>query len=97
MEKNEYLVVFKKPYSFEGKEYKEVDLSGIEHLTTEDLTSADKIYTTQGNASAMSELTVGYACILAAQATSQPLEFFQGLPANEGIKIKNILMGFLYS
>lgn len=92
----EYIVKFRKPYEFEGEEYKEIDLSGIENLTTKDLTAADKQFVTQGNVAAMNEMSVGYACIIASKAAKKPIEFFENLPANEGIKIKNIVMGFFY-
>ena len=31
-----YIVKFKKPYRFEGRDYTEVDLSGLERLTVKD-------------------------------------------------------------
>ncbi|AKL95017.1 Mu-like prophage FluMu protein gp41 [Clostridium aceticum] len=94
--KNKYHVTFRKPYEFEGKTYTEVDLSGIEKLTTNDLVEADKIFASEGNVAGMNEMSVGYACIIASKASHKPLEFFQGLPANEGIKVKNIVVSFFY-
>lgn len=88
-------VVFKKPVSFEGKEYTEVDLSGLENLTTSDLIEADKQFSTSGQFSVMNEVTIGYAVIVAAKASSKPIEFFEQLPASEGLKVKNMVMGFL--
>ncbi|HJF34183.1 MAG TPA: phage tail assembly protein [Sporosarcina psychrophila] len=92
---NKFLVTFKKPYLFEGTEYNEVDLSKLDDLSTGDLIKADGQFSQIGQFSVMNELTTGYACILSAKATGKPTEFFDGLPAREGLKVKNIVMGFL--
>lgn len=92
---DDLLITFNKPVSFEGKEYKEVDLSGLERLSTADLVDADKQFNSTGQFSVMNEMTVGYSCILAAKGSNHPVEFFLTLPAKEGIKVKNAVMGFL--
>lgn len=94
---NEFLITFKKPHDFEGTEYKEIDLSGIENLTTGDLIRADGQFGEIGQFAVMNEMTTGYACIVAAQATHKPVEFFQQLPAVEGVKLKRLVMGFFNS
>lgn len=93
--KNELKIIFKNPYSFEGKEYTEVDLSEIENLSTGDLIEADKQFNASGQMALMNEMTTGYSCIIAAKATKKPVEFFENLPAGEGLKVKNKVMGFL--
>ena len=30
---NEYMVIFNKPYTFEGETYEKIDLSGLDNLT----------------------------------------------------------------
>lgn len=92
---DELKVIFKKPYNFEGQEYKEIDLSGIENLSTKDLIEADKQFNLSGQMAMMNEMTTGYSCIIAAKATGKPVEFFENLPAGEGLKVKNKVMGFL--
>ncbi|MCT4543296.1 MAG: phage tail assembly protein [Vallitalea sp.] len=93
---NKYLIKFRKPYYFEGKEYNGIDLSGIDNLTTSDLADADKIFVSSGNLAAMNEMAIGYSCIIAAKITMQPIEFFENLPAKEGVKLKNIISSFFY-
>lgn len=93
--KEEKVVVFSKPYEFEGESYEEVDLSGLENLSTTDLIEADKQFSTSGQFAMMNEVTIGYTIILAAKASKKPVEFFERLPAKEGIKVKNMVMGFL--
>ena len=88
-------VIFNKPFNFEGKEYKEVDLSNIENLETSDLIEADKIFSSTGQVALMNEMATGYTCIIAARAAGLPVEFFEKLPIKEGLKVKNRVMGFL--
>lgn len=92
---NKLMVVFNKPVAFEGKDYGDVDLSGLERLTAGDLIKADGEFSQMGQFSVMNELTMGYACILSAKATGKPIAFFEQLPAREGLKVKNIVMSFL--
>lgn len=91
---NEYLIKFKEPHKFEGTEYTEVDLSGLEKLDTGDLITADSQFGDSGQFAVMNEMTTGYSCILAAKATGQPVEFFHQLNAREGVKVKRVVMGF---
>lgn len=92
--KNEYLIKFKKPYSFEGKEYNELDLSGIQELTAEDLCSAQKMMQDMGNFATMPEIDYTYNFILASKAAKLPLEFFNGLPGRYAAKIKMMVTGY---
>ncbi|MFC4403321.1 phage tail assembly protein [Gracilibacillus xinjiangensis] len=91
----DYVVEFKNPYTFEGEEFSKIDLSGLENLSTKDLIEADKQFNTSGQMALMNEMTTGYSCIVASKATGKPVEFFEGLPAGEGLKLKNTVMGFL--
>ncbi|SFP11278.1 phage tail assembly protein [Salibacterium halotolerans] len=92
---NEYLIEFKKPYQFEGQEYKDVDLSGMENLCAKDLMDADKKFNNSGQTAIMNEMTIGYSCIIASKSTGKPVEFFENLPAPDALKIKRTVMGFL--
>ena len=90
------IVKFSKPYKFEGREYTEVDLSGLEDLSAEDMISADKYLSKNGSFSVVPEMALEYACFIAAQCSGQPIEFFRRLPAKEAIKVKNKVTGFFY-
>lgn len=76
----EGVITFAHPYTFEGKEYDGVDLSALDNMTTEQLIQCDRIFESSGSVSALKELNVEYACIVAAEATGLPVEFFKGLP-----------------
>ena len=76
------VVVFKKPYQFEGKEYTELDLSGMERLTVQDVIDIQRELIEQGNTAALGaiEATTGYAMALATKACRKPVELFKLMP-----------------
>lgn len=92
------IIRFKKPYTFEHKEYTEVDLSGLDDLTAADMIAVNKIMhrTSGGGIDVMPEVSLEYACMLASKATRMPIEFFTNLPPREAMKVKNRVMGFLF-
>ena len=87
---------FQKPYSFEGETYTEVDLSGLEDLSAADLCKVGKMVKKIDGVDPIAEMSLPYAIYLAARVTGKPLEFFQQLPAREAVKLKNLVVGFLY-
>ena len=87
---------FKKPYSFEGETYTEVDLSGLEDLSAADLCKVGKMVKKIDGVDPIAEMSLPYAIFMAARVTGKPLEFFQQLPAREAVKLKNLVVGFLY-
>ncbi len=86
-----------KPYEFEGKTYKEIDLSGLENLKAKDLSEIDKIYIARDNNPATGGLTLDYAIIVAHWVTKKPLEFFENLPAKDATALKNEVVSFFYN
>lgn len=96
-EESSMIVKFKKPFCFEGKEYTELDLSGMEDLTGADMIAVNKIIQrTSAGIDVMPEVSVEYAFHFAARAAKLPVEFFTSLPPKETIKVKNRVMGFLF-
>ena len=90
------LVRFSKPYTFEGQTYTEVDLAGMENLTTRDMTDAEKHLAKNSQVSPIPEMTMEYACYIAMRSTEFPIEFFRGLPVKDAIKLKNRVTNFFY-
>mgnify|MGYP001103222113 CR=1 FL=1 len=74
-----------------------VDLSGMDDLSAEDMIAADRYLTRSGSFSVMPEMTLEYACFIAARAAKQPIEFFRGLPPKDALKVKNRVTSFFYS
>ncbi len=92
----ELILRFKKPYSFEGQSYTEVDLSGLEEISAADLCRVAKFVKKETGADPIPEMSMPYAIQMAVRVTGKPIEFFQRLPAREAIKLKNLVAGFLY-
>lgn len=91
------ILKFKKPYCFEKKEYTEVDLSGLEEMTANDMIAVNKIMgRTSSGSDIMPEATLEYLCYMAARAAKLPVEFFTGLPCREVVRFKNKMLGFLF-
>jgi hypothetical protein len=97
-EDNSLLIKFKKPYKFEGKEYTELDLSGLDNLSASDMIAVDNYMkrTAATAVNVMPEVSIEYACVFASKATQLPVEFFTSLPPKEAMKVKNRVMGFLF-
>ena len=95
---DDYVLHFTKPYTFEGKEYKEIDLSGMDKITLADMSAIENRIRTGSfgkNTNFMIELTLEYACHFAAKVTELPVEFFLGIPATDAMELKGIIRGFL--
>lgn len=91
------VIKFKKPYRFEGKEYTEIDLSGLDDLQASDMIAVNKyMQRSSSGVDVMPEVSLEYACVLASKAAKLPIEFFTSLPPREAMKVKNRVMGFLF-
>lgn len=93
-EEESLVIKFSKPYMFERTEYKEIDLSPLEDITAADMIATNKFMGYAGGA--VPEVTLEYACVLAARAVNKPVEFFTNMPPKEAMKVKNRVMGFLF-
>ncbi len=91
-----YLIVFKKPIIFEGIVYNSVDLSGLEEISAKDMIAVNKIIERSGTVNVLPEMSLEYACLIAARASGLPVEFFEALPPKEALKVKNRVTNFLY-
>lgn len=98
-ENGSILLRLSKPYIFEGKSYESVDLSRLNELTLTDMVSVErKVRGTSlsGGSNLLIEMTLIYACHLAATAANLPVEFFLGLPIVDSMTLKGIVTGFLF-
>ena len=92
----DYVVRFKKPYMFEGKEYVQIDLSGLEQMSSQDFFEANRIMAME-YISPKPEADAKFCCIMAAVACKVPPEFFDRLPVKEGMKVRNAVQNFFLS
>ncbi|MFA9464043.1 MAG: phage tail assembly protein [Velocimicrobium sp.] len=96
IEKKRWVLPLSKPFIFEGNTYKELDLSGLEDLSADDLINAEKIYQRMGGTSVSPETTVLYGVIITAMVAQLPNEFFIKFPAKDANRIKNMVYRFFY-
>lgn len=76
------IVKLPRTYQFEGKEYKEIDMSGLDKLTIKDAIDTQRsLFGEQEVAAAvLCETTTAFASSIAAKATGLPVEFFKLMP-----------------
>lgn len=86
--------VFKKAVTFEGTEYKELDLD-LDGLTGADLIKASREAQVLGDVSPVQELSMTYLAVVAAKASNVPVDLIQALPAGEFAKVKMQVQNFL--
>ena len=78
-----------KPCFFKGKEYREIDLSGIADMNSMQESEAENRMAREGFVVTETSFNYLYACVIASMATGLPEEFFTGLPVCEAVKLKN--------
>jgi hypothetical protein len=91
------LVTLKNPYNFEGTDYTNIDLSGLEKLTVKDAVDAQNRLVRQGEmmAAMQAETSQAYLDEIAAVGAGMPIEFFQMLPYGECRKVRQAVQMFL--
>lgn len=85
-----------KPVVFEGTEYREIDLSGLENLTAQDMIDSDKFAQKAGTLTLVPATGAEFAIFMASRATGMPIEFFRLLPARAVVRLQNLVTNFFY-
>lgn len=85
------------PYKFEGKEYSEIDLGGLDKLTIQDAIDAQReLFAQQEVASSMlCETTTAFARTIATKATGLPVEFFKLAPRGVSKRVAAAVRAYL--
>ncbi len=96
---NEHLIKFGKPYIWEGKEYTELDMSGLKNLTIRDAIDAQKRLINDGEAAALMlcETTTAFTREIASKATGKPIEFFKFMPVRVAKAVASEVQAFIAS
>ncbi|RKJ18426.1 phage tail assembly protein [bacterium D16-50] len=90
-------VRFSKPYVFEDDTFGGIDMSCLEGISTRDMMEIEKRFYRLGITSMNPENTLAYAKLVIQKASGLPIEFFEGLPVKEMMKIKGRVVNFFYS
>lgn len=88
---NPNYVKFSHPYTFEGKTYEGIDLSPLGKGSISDLCKAQRMFNNTGAVSALQETDYEFICDYMSIVMDIPIEFFKGLPAAEGFKIRTLV------
>ena len=96
MEENPLYLTFDKPFTFEGTEYKGIDLSACEEMNGKQLINISKKYEKLGGSSILPENDNLYAIVVASEVCKLPLEFFYRLPQREIVKLRLKVLGFYF-
>ncbi len=91
------IVKFSKTYEFEGARISEVDLSGLENLTAEDMFNAQQNLVVQNYVCVQQESDPKYCILIAAYATQLPSEFFNQLSIKDATKVKNRVSAYFFA
>lgn len=93
-QESDLVIRFKRPFTFEGQEYAELDLSGLESLTGSDMQDAERILRAKGISTFHADFSAEGTLLYASQAAGLPIEFFNALPLREARKVKTRVMNF---
>jgi hypothetical protein len=93
----EGVVKLAKPYVFEGKEYDEIDLRGIQKLTVNDAIDAQAGLIGKGEMAAalITERSTAFAREIAQRGTGLPIEFFKYMPRGVWKKTQKAVLSML--
>lgn len=83
------IVKLDKPYTYGGETVSAIDLSGVEELTSKDVSGAENEVLKTGIYSANMKNFFVYSCALAARATGKPIEFFENMPLTDAVKVRS--------
>lgn len=92
----ENVIKLSRTYEFEGEKIQELDFSGLENVTADDMIKANKVLASSGTVSVLPENDLHYTLIIAASATGHPIEFFKSLKPRDAIKVKNKVTSFFF-
>lgn len=90
----EIIITFRKPFTFEGKEYTEIKLD-LDALSGKDVIDAEAEARAMGVRAIMLESAKAYQAIIAAKAAGVSVDLIQALPAKEFSSVTGEVQSFL--
>lgn len=96
-EKQGLIIKLMDPFTFDGAQVKELDLTGLYTLTGNDLVQIDDQMLARGYSGQNVEMTKIYAMLTVAKVMKKPWEFCNEMKARDIIRIKNFVTNFFYT
>lgn len=92
----EKIITLTRTYDFEGQKISQLDFSGLEDITADNMIKANRIATAAGTAALVPEQDLYHTLLIGAEVTGLPIEFFKQLKPRDAIKVKNMVTTFFY-
>lgn len=89
LEHLQIVLCFAEILEVDGKAVSVIDLSGVEELTSKDVSAAENEVLKTGIYSANMKNFFVYSCALASRATGNPIEFFTKMPLVDAVKVRS--------
>ena len=82
------------PFTYDGKEYKEIDLRKLKDLTTRDIERVEEALIDEGKSAQAIWTTIRGATLLAAVVNEMPFDWLDGAKAKDAVAIRNVVFAF---
>lgn len=92
----EKIIKLSKTYDFEGEKISQLDFSGLENITANNMIRANKIATRDGAVALLPEQDLYHTLLIGADVTGLPIEFFKRLKPRDAVNVKNMVTTFFF-
>lgn len=82
------------PFTYDGKEYKELDLRKLKDLTTQHIERVEEALISEGKATQAMWTTIRGATLLAAVANDMPFDWLDNAKAKDAVTVRNAVFAF---
>lgn len=96
-EKIELKLNLSDPYVYDDKEIREIDLSGLFHLSGLDMCELDRQMIRLGYTGSNPEITRQYAMLVAAKINHKPMDFCNRMKARDSVRLRSMVTAFFYA
>ena len=82
------------PFTYDGKEYKEIDLRKLKDITTQHIERVEEALISEGKATQAMWTTIRGATLLAAVMNDMPFDWLDNAKAKDAVTIRNAVFAF---
>ena len=84
------------PFTYDGVEYKEIDLNGIRDMTAMQMFRIEKALKEEGYGTSAMWTTVQGAAMVAAAVNSKPREWLNGMKMRDAVVLMGMVSGYFF-
>lgn len=82
------------PFTYDGKEYKEIDLRKVADLTARQLETVEDVLIQEGKSTQSMWSSIRGATLLACVANEMPFDWLDGMKAKDAVNVRNGVFAF---